>query len=176
MTYLRQDGSAEQRPKEELASVQRFRPDFEFLLEGVVEQLAIPESDALHCLYLNPLTKVQSDLPTVEFFEKADKARAEWCRRAKQVLGHHATRTTNSWTAGHLMLNEETNFWHRDACLTGLMFIQGRFVLASHWDASGLKGKKKTSKRAISHQELFDRLLELTSPDYWQARFAEAGL
>lgn len=161
---------------DEIVTVQEFNPDFEHLLEGVVLQLAVPENETPDALYLNPLFKVECELPTLEFFAEADIARAEWCRRAKQVLGRQSTRSTDTWTAGHLMLNEETNFWHRAACLTGPMFISGRFVSACRWDAKGLKYTTYRDKRAISRQEVFEILFDLTSPKYWQTRFAEAGI
>jgi hypothetical protein len=168
------------RPKicsfDQFVTVERFKPDIEFLLEVVVEQLAVPEHETQACLYVNPLMKVECDLPTAEFFAKAENARGQWCQRAKQMLGRRATRTTASWSAGHLMLDYETNFWHRAACLTGLMFIEGRFIKACNWSVKGRKATRYRSKRGLTHQEVFDKLLGLTSPDYWQTRFAEAGL
>jgi len=174
-------GIQSQRTKDHPVTVQRFRPDIESLVEGIVERLYIPTSELSRYTYVNPLATVECDRGTDEFFHTARKVQAEWCQRTKLTFGRKNCRSVREWTSHQGRLPREARYWERTACWIGLLFIDGRFVPPSQWPRSPQKGKQ--GRRIVrptdpertwqTHEEVIEDLYLLTSADYWQQRFQE---
>lgn len=161
---------------DELVTVRRCKPDIESLVEGVVERLAIPEGDLPSCLYLNPLATVECDTANAEFFAKARQVQAEWCQRASSTFGRRNRRSVREWACEQGRVRRESRYWHRAACWQGLLFIDGHFLPPSRWPDRNGHSTTPNKRTSPTMQSVFEALLALTDHEYWQKRFAAAGL
>lgn len=161
---------------DEFVTVQRFQPDFESLVEGMVERLAISECDLPSYQYFNPLATVECDKANGEFFMKARKAQGEWCQLASSTFGRRNRRSVREWACEQGRVRRESRYWHRAACWQGLLFIDGRFTPPSRWPDRNGHTTTPNKRTLPTIQSVFEELLALTDPEYWQQRFAVAGL
>jgi hypothetical protein len=115
-------------------TVQRHDYDFNDLAGGVDQRIIAtigqtPEG----CHYFNPAVTVSCPQPTLEFFTKVRQEQARWCRIASQTFKKRERRRVKSWISHERGSNKHARYLDRAACLTGILFIDGRLVPHHLW-------------------------------------------
>lgn len=117
------DSDAEPDPQ---VRVQRHAYDFNDLAEEVAQRLTTINQAPAGCHYLNPAVTVSCSQPTPAFFALVRREQARWCRIASQTIRKRERRRVKSWACLEPASNKFARYLNRAACLTGLLFIDGR--------------------------------------------------
>jgi hypothetical protein len=118
-------------------SVQRHAYDFNDLAGGVGQRLTTIIQTPAGCRYLNPAVTVSCPQPTRAFFAKVQREQARWSRIASQTFRKQVRRRVKTWVSLEPASGKYARFLHRSACLTGLLFIDGRLVPHHQWPSNG---------------------------------------
>lgn len=115
-------------------TVQRHAYDFNDLAGGVDQRIIAtigqtPEG----CHYFNPAVTISCPQPTAAFFAKIRKEQARWCRIAGQTFKKRERRRVRFWISHERVSNKYARYLDRAACLTGILFIDGRPVPHHRW-------------------------------------------
>lgn len=119
--------------------VRRHGYDFNDLAEGVGQRLTVINQSLAGCHYLNPAVTVSCSQPTPAFFTLVRREQARWCRIASQTFRKRERRQVKSWVCLEPAISKYARYLNRTACLTGLLFIDGRHVPHHLWPAERKK-------------------------------------
>jgi hypothetical protein len=108
--------------------VQRFAVDWDDLEKGTGDRvLEIGGRHSTGCFYLNPRYTVSCPEPSPEFFHRARKCQAAWCRTMGQVLGSSNRRRAAS----------RARAIERQLAFTGILIIDGNHIDPREWQPLG---------------------------------------
>lgn len=127
---------ADEEPDQQVR-VQRHVYDFNDLAGGVSQRLTTIIHAPAGCHYLNPAVTVSCSQPTPAFFAEVRREQARWCRIASQTFRKRERRRVKNWASSEPVSNRYARYLDRAACLTGLLFIDGRHVPHNQWSSHG---------------------------------------
>ncbi len=118
-------------------SVQHHVCDFDDLASGVGQRLTTIIRAPTGCHYLNPAVTVSCSQATPAFFALVRREQARWCRIASQTFRKRERRRVKTWVCLDPAISKYARYLDRAACLTGLLFINGKLVPHHRWPQAG---------------------------------------